>query len=181
MNIVGGFRGHMLSGNALRHQIILPQQQKFYDYWRSKCRAGTFPSRHDILPEEISAQLPMTTIMERVEPEDGGERRYRHRLAGTGYWNLYEREIQGCHVDELPIGCRVEYWHRVLDKVVDTRKPYVGVTRPNTPNGSHLALFWARLPLSDNGTDISAILGFDHLVKMSEVAEIMPMKQKVVA
>ena len=171
----------MLSGNALRHQIILPQQQKFYDYWRSKCRAGSFPSRSDILPEDIQAQLPMTTIMERVEPGNGGERRYRHRLAGTGYWKLYEQEIQGLHVDELPIGCRVDYWHRTLDKVIETRKPYVGVTRPNTPNGSHLALFWARLPLSENGTDITSILGFDHLVKMSEVAEIMPSQQKDVA
>ena len=171
----------MLSGNALRHQIILPQQQKFYDYWRSKCRAGTFPARSDILPEDIHTQLPMTTIMERVESANGQERRYRHRLAGTGYWNLYEGEIQGRHVDELPIGCRVDYWHRVLDKVIDTRKPYVGVTRPNTPNGSHLAMFWARLPLSDNGTDITAILGFDHLIKMSDVADIMPAREKVVA
>ena len=171
----------MLSGNALRHQIILPQQKEFYDYWRSKCRSGRFPSRHDILPEEIRTQLPMTTIMERVEPEDGGERRYRHRLAGTGFWNLYGDEIQGRYVDELPIGCRVEYWHRTLDKVIETRKPYVGVTRPNTPTGSHFAMFWARLPLSDNGTDITAILGYDHLVKMSDVAEILPVKQKTVA
>ena len=169
----------MLSGNALRHQIILPQQQKFYDYWRSKCKAGSFPSRYDILPEEIHAQVPMTTIMERVEGEEGN--RYRHRLAGTGYWNLYDQEIQGLHVDELPIGCRVDYWHRVLDQVIDTRKPYVGVTRPNTPNGSHLALFWVRLPLSDNGTDINMILGFDHLMKMSEVSELEPVRRKVVA
>jgi len=169
----------MLSGNALRHQIILPQQQEFYDYWRSKCRTGVFPSRHDILPEEITAQLPMTTIMERVEGAEGN--RYRHRLAGTGYWNLYGKEIQGKHVDELPIGCRVDYWHRVLDQVIDTRKPYVGVTRPNTPNGSHMAQFWVRLPLSDNGTDINMILGFDHLVKMSDVAEFAPAREKEVA
>jgi len=107
--------------------------------------------------------------------------RYLHRLAGTGYWNLYEREIQGRHIDELPIGNRVEYWHRVLDKVIDTRKPYVGVTRPNTPNGSHMAMFWVRLPLSENGSDIDMILGFDHLVKMSEVAEFAPVREKVVA
>ncbi len=171
----------MLSGNALRHQIILPQQQKFYDYWRSKCRAGRFPARDDIRMEEIPAQLSMTTIMEREEPRQGAARRYRHRLAGTGFWNLYDGEIQGRYVDELPIGCRVDYWHRVLDKVIDTRKPYVGVTRPNTPNGSHLAMFWARLPLSDNGTDITAILGFDHLVKMSEVADALPARDRVVA
>ncbi len=169
----------MLSGNALRHQIILPQQQEFYDYWRSKCRGGSFPSRNDILPEEILTQLPMTTIMERVEGPDGN--RYRHRLAGTGYWNLYNREIQGAHVDELPIGSRVDYWHKVLDQVIDTRKPYVGVTRPNTPTGSHMAQFWVRLPLSDNGTDINMILGYDHLVKMSDVANIQPIVEKIYA
>jgi len=171
----------MLSGNALRHQIIMPQQQEFYDYWRSKCRAGQFPSRHDILPEDICGQLPMTSLMERVDGAGEGEHRYLHRLAGTGYWNLYEGEIQGRHVDELPIGCRVDYWHRVLDKVIETRKPYVGVTRPNTPNGSHMAMFWVRLPLSENGTDIDMILGYDHLVKMSEVAEYAPVREKVVA
>jgi len=111
----------------------------------------------------------------------GGERRYSHRHAWTGYRNLDEGEIQGRYVDELPVGCRVEYWHRILDKVIETRKPYVGVTRPNTPNGSHMAQFWVRLPLSDNGTDITAILGFDHLVKMSDVAEIQNLRQKVVA
>jgi len=157
----------------------LPQQQEFYDYWRSKCKAGAFPSRHDILPEEIQSQLPMTTIMERAEGPEGN--RYRHRLAGTGYWNLYDQEIQGKHVDELPIGCRVDYWHRVLDQVIDNRKPYVGVTRPNTPNGSHLALFWVRLPLSDNGTDINMILGYDHLMKMSDVSAIEPIREKVYA
>jgi len=163
----------MLSGNALRHQIIMPQQQKFYDYWRSKCRAGQFPTRHDILPEDICAQLPMTSLIERVEGDNIGQHRYRHRLAGTGFWKLYEGEIQGRHVDELPIGNRVEYWHRVLDKVI--------VTRPNTPNGSHMAMFWVRLPLSENGTDIDMVLGFDHLVKMSDVAELAPMREKVVA
>jgi len=145
----------MLSGNALRHQIIMPEQQEFYDYWRSKCRA----------PEDICGQLPMTTLIERVKGDNIGQHRYRHRLAGTGFWKLYEGEIQGRHVDELPIGNRVEYWHRVLDKVI----------------GSHMAMFWVRLPLSENGTDIDTILGFDHLVKMSDVAELAPAREKVVA
>lgn len=172
----------MLSGNALRHQIILPQQQQFYDYWRSKCRAGKFPSRHDILPEEIHTQLPMTTIMERVESKPNTDQnRYRHRLAGTGFWKLYGEEIQGRCVDELPIGCRVDYWHKVLDQVIETRKPLVGVTRPNTPNGSHLAQFWVRLPLSENGTDINMILGYDHLLKMSDVPLAKAEPQKIYA
>jgi hypothetical protein len=169
----------MLSGNALRHQIILPEQKAFYDYWRAKCRENSLPSRADILPEDISAQLPMTSITERRPTATG--HRYNIRLAGTGFWKLYGREIQGQHVDELPIGCRVAYWHRVLDQVIETRKPYVGVTKPNTPNGSHMAQFWVRLPLSENGRDINMILGYDHLVKLSDVAETQQSDQKIYA
>lgn len=156
----------MLSGNALRHQMILPKQQRFYDYWRSKCRGGNFPSRHDILPEDIVTQLTMTSL---IDIEEGAKRRFKYRLAGTGFWNLYLDEIQGQYIDELPLGDRCAYWDRVLGQVVDKRRPYAGVTRPGTPSGAHLAQFWIRLPLSDNGTDINVILGYDHLVKLSDI------------
>jgi len=169
----------VLSGNALRHQIILPQQKAFYDYWRAQCRENILPSRYDIMPEDISEQLPMTTLIER-RPSASGHR-YKFRLAGTGFWKLYDGEIQGRYIDELPIGCRVEYWQRVLDQVMETRKPYVGVTKPNTPKGAHMAQFWVRLPLSDNGTDINMILGYDHLVKLSDVADIATADTKIYA
>ena len=170
----------MLFENALRHQIILPQQQAFYDYWRSKCKAGRLPSRHDILPEDIPSQLPMISLVERDEANEG-QARYRYRLAGTGFWNLYNSEIQGQYLDDLPIGCRADYWKKVFDQVITNGKPYVGVTRPNTPNGAHLAQFWVRLPLSDNGVDTNMVLGFDHLVKLSAVPEMQLEQEKIYA
>ncbi len=162
----------MLAGNALRHQIILPEQQRFYDYWRSKCSGGLFPSRHDILPEDIVGQLSMTSLID-IEGA-GTTRQFRYRLAGTGFWKLYEDEIQGQRIDDLPLGDRCAYWNRVLGQVIDNRRPYVGVTKPGTPNGSHMAQFWLRLPLSDNGRDITLILGYDHLVKLSSHIEASP-------
>jgi len=165
----------MLQGNAFRHQIILPEQQKFYDYWRSKCRGGTFPTRADILPEDIVGQLTMTSLTG-VEKQ-GDNRRYRYRLAGTGFWNLYQDEIQGRYIDELPLGDRCAYWDRVLGQVVDKRRPYAGVTRPGTPNGSHFAQFWIRLPLSTDGRDIDLILGYDHMVKLSDAVLQEPKRE----
>jgi hypothetical protein len=164
----------MLSGNALRHQMILPEQQRFYDYWRSKCKSGGFPSRHDIMPEDIVGQLTMTSLLG-VEQSGSGEemnRRFKYRLAGTGFWNLYQEEIQGRYIDELPLGNRCAYWDRVLGQVVDKRRPFAGVTRPGTPTGSHLAQFWIRLPLSENGKDIDVILGYDHLIKLSDIPAV---------
>ena len=178
----------MLQGNALRHQMVLPQQTAIYDYWRSRCKNGAFPSRFDIEPEHITTHLPTVSLLEVVPgalekmPLKKMSRkpsmskpsmtspRYRYRLAGTGFWSLYEEEIQGRYVDELPIGDRREYWHRILGNIVTKRRPMAGVTRPGTPVGSHLAQFWIRMPLSTDGENIDLILGYDHLVKLSSVA-----------
>lgn len=167
----------MIKGNALRHQMVLPQQQKIYDYWRSKCVGGQLPARHDIEPHVIGKQLPTTTITEVCE----GAERFRIRLAGTGFWNLFDSEIQGRHIDELPLGCRKDYWQRVLRNVVENKRAYAGVTRPGTPNGSHLAQFWIRMPLSENGTDINMILGYDHFVKMQKAAQPQSDQDKIYA
>lgn len=157
----------MLQGNALRHQMVLPQQQKIYDYWRSKCADGKLPSRYDIEPEFIKEQLPTISLVEMCEKSE--HRRFRFRLAGTGFWDLFNSEITGRYIDNLPLGDRTEYWSRVYNRVVDRRRPTAGLTRPGTPKGSHLAQFWIRMPLASNGTDIDMILGYDHLVKMSDM------------
>ncbi len=167
----------MIQGNALRHQMVLPQQQRIYDYWRSKCEAGKFPSRHEIFPEDIGRQLPTTTLTE-VDADTG---RYRIRLAGTGFWNLFNNEIQGRYIDELPLGCRNAYWKNVLDNVVKNRRPYSGVTRPGTPSGGHLAQFWIRLPLAEKGKDVTMVLGYDHFVKMDAGQAVATDLEKIYA
>jgi len=172
----------VLKGDALRHQMVLPQQRDFYDYWRAKCVGGRLPSRASIDPSEICAQLPMVTITERqIAPETDAGHRYLFRLAGTGFWRFYGDEIQGQHVDELPIGSRADYWHRVLDMVVDQKRPFHGVTKPNTPIGSHMAQFWVRLPLSEDGVTVTSILGYDHICALETVIEPLKYPQKVYA
>ena len=160
----------MLKGNALRHQMVLPEQQALYDYWRGKCRSGRLPTRDDIDPSDIHTLLPMISL---IEVKRGINTRFQCRLAGTGFWDLFEEEIQGQYIDEMPFSCdRTSYWHRVLGQVAQNRRPTAGVTKPGTPLGSHLAQFWIRLPLSTNGKDVDLILGYDHLVKMPNTAAI---------
>lgn len=169
----------MLQGNALRHQMVLPEQTVIYDYWRSRCKNGSFPSRYDIEPEHIVSHLPTVSLLELdTRTEDI---RYRYRLAGTGFWPLFEDEIQGRYVDELPIGDRRDYWHRILGNIVAKRRPMAGVTRPGTPVGSHLAQFWIRMPLSSDGMNIDMILGYDHLVKLSAVDASLEQNIKIYA
>jgi len=98
-------------------------------------------------------------VPRRIDVTGHGKRRFKYR-----FWNLYDDEIQGQYVDELPLGDRCDYWDRILNQVVDKRRPFAGVTRPGTPNGSHFAQFWIRLPLSENGT-------YDHLQSLEPAAE----------
>lgn len=160
----------MLVGNALRHQMVLPEQQTIYDYWRSKCEDGKIPSRSDINPIQFHKYLPTVSLIEVCK--EGPKDRFQWRLAGTGFWDLYEDEVQGRYIDELPLGDRIEYWERVLGQVANKGRPAAGVTRPGTPYGSHLAQFWIRLPLSENGTDVNMILGYDKLIKMSDASKL---------
>lgn len=169
----------MLAGTALRHQMILPQQQFVYDYWRSKCRAGRLPCREDIDPADICEHLPMISVIESCA--DSHNTRFKYRLAGTGFWPMFEAEISGQYIDELPIGNRREYWHRVLSRIVECRRPSAGVTKPGTPMRGHLAQFWIRLPLSEDGENVTAILGFDHLVKYSELEQYLEVSEKIPA
>ena len=162
----------MLQENALRHQMVLPQQQKIYDYWRAQCKGGHLPTRYDIEPQFIKEHLPTVSLVELCHKDD--KRRYKFRLAGTGFWDLFNAEITGRYIDNLPLGDRADYWTRVYDRVVDKGRPTAGLTRPGTPKGGHLAQFWIRMPLSTNGTDIDMVLGYDHLVKMSDVPSDMP-------
>ena len=162
--------------------MVLPQQQRFYDYWRRLCRGSKLPSRDDIDPSELAEQLPMITLTERVEaPNMDAGYRYNFRLAGTGFWRFYGDEIQGKNVDELPIGCRADYWHRVLDMVIAQRRPFHGVTKPNTPVGSHMAQFWVRLPLSCDGETVNCILGYDHICTLETVVQPQEPTQKIYA
>ncbi len=169
----------VLKGNAFRHQMVLPEQQAIYDYWRSKCHDGKIPSRHDIDPSQIVGFLPTVSLIEVCWR--GSRPRFMCRLAGTGFWDLYDEEIQGRYVDELPLGDRCDYWARILSRVTENRRATAGVTRPGTPLGGHLAQFWVRLPLSENGQDVNMILGYDHLVKMTDIPQPSEARERITA
>jgi len=76
----------MLAGNALRHQMILPEQQAVYDYWRSKCKAGSLPSRSDIDPSDLAEYLPTIALLELSSVVEN--KLFNFRLAGTGRYDI---------------------------------------------------------------------------------------------
>lgn len=135
--------------------------QEMFAYWASLRRGASLPARVDLHPTNMKRLLPTVSLIDVV----GGESRdYRLRLAGTALYSVYGREITGRKLDDVYNTAASEYWRKELDKVVDERRPGVGVHSLAWRGAPHMSILWLRLPLATNGKDVDMILGYDAVV-----------------
>ncbi len=134
--------------------------EEIFTYWASLRDGPRLPARANIDPVDFKRHLPTISLIDvRAEPRD-----YRLRLAGTGLYSVYGREITGRTLSEVYNTAAVDYWRAELDKVVELRRPGVGVHNFAWRGAGHLSILWLRLPLSSNGVDVDMILGYDALI-----------------
>ncbi|MDR3513496.1 MAG: PAS domain-containing protein [Caulobacteraceae bacterium] len=134
--------------------------EEIFAYWASRRQSGRLPGRESIHPEHFKRHLPTISLIDVLsEPRD-----YRLRLAGTGLYSVYGREITGRRLDEVYNSAAAEYWRVELDKVVEQRRPGVGVHNFAWRGAGHLSVLWLRLPLARNGQDVDMILGYDAVL-----------------
>lgn len=147
---------HSGSGAAVR------AHEELFAYWASRRDGGRLPARANIDPNDFKRHLPTVSL---IDVRHGGEQReYRLRLAGTGLYGVYGREITGMCLEDVYDSATAEYWRSQLDGVVDGRRPAVGFHSMSWRGNSHLSLLWLRLPLASNGADVDMILGYDVIV-----------------
>jgi len=134
--------------------------QEMFAYWASLRRGARLPARVDLHPTSMKRLLPTVSLIDVVsQPRD-----YRLRLAGTGLYGVYGREITGRMIGDVYNKDAFDYWRRELDKVVDERRPGVGVHSLAWRGAPHMSILWLRLPLASNGKDVDMILGYDAVV-----------------
>ncbi|MCK5908527.1 MAG: PAS domain-containing protein [Caulobacter sp.] len=134
--------------------------QEMFAYWASLRRGAGLPGRVDLHPSNMKRLLPTVSLIDVMrEPRD-----YRLRLAGTGLYGVYGREITGKSLTDVYNTAAAEYWRKELVKVVDERRPGVGVHSLAWRGAPHMSILWLRLPLASNGKDVDMILGYDAVV-----------------
>ena len=134
--------------------------EELFAYWASRRQAGRLPCRANIHPAHFKRLLPTISLIDVAEHP----RSYRVRLAGTGLYNVYGREITGRTIEEVCNAAAADYWRAELDRVVAERRPAVGVHNLAWRGAPHLSILWLRLPLASNGTDVDMILGYDGVI-----------------
>lgn len=134
--------------------------EEMFAYWASRRQGGQLPSRAAIHPQHFKRHLPTISLIDVLaEPRD-----YRLRLAGTGLYSVYGREITGRTLEDVYAPPAAAYWRGELDKIVDSRRPGVGVHNLAWRGAAHLSILWLRMPLASNGQDVDMILGYDVVI-----------------
>lgn len=139
----------------LRHQYL----RELARYWLDLRASSGLPRRKDIDPLDISPRiLPHMWI---VDCEDGGAR-FRFRLAGEAINQTFGYPVRGLSLDEaFPARLRgsvQKRFERVAQEACGCH--CIGtVYVENERNGFGERLI---LPLSDNGRDVSHLLGVTH-------------------
>lgn len=134
--------------------------EELYAYWAGLRSGARLPGRGDIKPEDFKRLLPTVSLIDvRRDPLD-----FRLRLAGTGLYSVYGREITGRGLDDVYNSAAADYWRVELGKIVEERRPAVGVHSLSWRGASHMSILWLRLPLATNGVDVDMILGYDAVV-----------------
>ncbi|WP_324300982.1 PAS domain-containing protein [Parvibaculum sp.] len=143
---------------AIRAQLIIPEQRELFDYWCSKCPDDGFPKRGDIHPFELKPLLPSLSLFDVLE---GGPLSLRVRLAGTRLRDYLGVETTGRCVADFDLGDQRGYWEAAYREVVEGRRPAQGVV-PLTPwKAPDVFQFWLRLPLVDEAGHIVMVFGHD--------------------
>jgi hypothetical protein len=141
--------------------------EELFAYWSSLRADARVPPRQRLDPNDMKRLLPTVSLIE-VAP--GEPRDFRVRLAGTGLYNVYGREITGRRISEIYNTAAAEYWRDELGRVVKDRRPGVGVHNLAWRGASHLSLIWIRLPLATKGSEVDMILGYDAVVGLGAVS-----------
>ncbi|MFN3511445.1 MAG: PAS domain-containing protein [Phenylobacterium sp.] len=134
--------------------------EELYSYWSGLRHGPRLPGRGDIHPEAFKRLLPTVSLIDVI----GDPPEFRLRLAGTGLYGVYGREITGRKLSEIYNTAAADYWRSELTKVVADRRPAVGVHSLAWRGAAHLSILWLRLPLASNGKDVDMILGYDAVV-----------------
>ena len=144
----------------------LRAHEELFAYWASRRQGRDLPGRRDIDPAGFKRHLPTISLIDvRGDPPD-----FRIRLAGTGLYPVYGREITGMELEHIYPDADARDWRARLSRVVSGRKPVAGVHSLAWRGASRLSMVWLRLPLAADDGRVNMILGYDAVVGMADGA-----------
>lgn len=132
-----------------------PRLLELLTYWESKRRGRPMPARADIRPAELVRHLPSLVLIDvQAEPL-----RLRYRLIGTAIVAAMQRDNTGRWYDEIYGPDLLENIYATFRWILEHRAPLRTFGEAFYPDRSFYDYEILNLPLSDNGRDVTIVLG----------------------
>ena len=135
-----------------------PRIRLGYEYWLSKARPrGQIPGRHDLDPGEMVEFLPCVVLFD-VE-RHAAQLRFRHRLTGTHFFDLFGREVTDLYIEEAGSREDMAVVAARFEGVVRTKQPVYGVSPVPVTGRGFLTYEHLTLPLASDGVTVDMLFG----------------------
>jgi hypothetical protein len=131
-----------------------------YRYWLAKKEAlagDLIPGRQHIHADEMVAFLPHVLLFD-IE-RTGEMLRFRHRLTGSHFYELFGKEVTGLYVEQAGSAEAGAIVHERFSSIVRTKQPIYGVAPVAVKSREFLQYEHLTLPLASDGQIIDMLFG----------------------
>lgn len=133
--------------------------QAVYTYWNA-LRADRFaPTWKEFEMIKIPSELLPSTLVKDIERNPLA---FRYRYYGSHFVRLWEKEMTGKTTDELDSVVLAKAVRGVLETFIEQKKPTFSMLQFTALSGSRRLSLHLRLPISDDGTDVTNIVTVIH-------------------
>ena len=151
----------MPSELIFRAQLIYSEQRQIYDYWCRQAARKLMPSLTDFDVQKISEVAPSISLLE-IYPT------FQHSIfksAGTLSKKIYGFDLTAKAISEIEWGKYNRYWDKVYTQLLNIKRPRCGASRGPENKTDDTVIFWLRLPLSEDGLNVTHIIchDMDHM------------------
>jgi len=142
-------------------QMPLGAAQPIFDYWQSICGDQFAPAwGSDFRLDELDIKLlPEISVVDVV---NGGET-YKYRYWGTRHARVKGFEMTGKFIDDGPSELVKSFGYHQFGEILRERRPLTFVYRVEYPGKIHSDHFTLRVPISDDGNNVTKIVSYQDL------------------
>jgi hypothetical protein len=137
-----------------------PELNQLRDIWREKTKSKLIASRADFDARTVKPFMRHMAILD-VEALPDGDRRYKNRYEGSAIVEVFGEQT-GRYLDEYMPPDRIARWRAGHDLVVLSARPLRIVVNYKSPQISYLRSEIFCFPLSEDGSTINMVMGFNY-------------------
>lgn len=143
----------------LEYEDLPASLQLAVDYWRVLKGDRIAPTWREVDMMKLPTQLLSTTVVVDCFNDQDGQPNFRYRYFGSGLRSIHNVELTGKTPDDVPVPELAKFIKSEFASVQESKRPVFAGYGTNLLEGAGDFLDVVRLPISEDGENITQIIG----------------------